>query len=89
MPIDQVKMAENAGATIFGPVVNTNTNETLPWNLARTVTYMKACGEVAQIPIHPNMGMGVGGVTVNDHPPMDIVSRSSKAIVEICRLDGL
>ena len=50
---------------------------------------MKACGEVASIPIHPNMGMGVGGVTVNDPPPVDIVSRSSKAMVEICRLDGL
>ena len=88
-PHQQVKMAEAAGATIFGPVINTNTNESAPWNLARTVTYTKACGEVAQIPIHANMGMGVGGVTVNDHPPMDIVSRSSKAIVEICRLDGL
>ncbi len=30
-----------------------------------------------------------GGVTVADHPPVDIVSRSSKAMVEICRLDGL
>jgi dimethylamine---corrinoid protein Co-methyltransferase len=88
-PHEQVKMAEAAGATIFGPVVNTNTSESAPWNLARTITFTKACGEVAQIPIHANMGMGVGGVTVNDHPPMDIVSRSSKAIVEICRLDGL
>jgi dimethylamine--corrinoid protein Co-methyltransferase len=88
-PHQQVKMAEAAGVTIFGPVINTNTNESAPWNLARTITYTKACGEVTQIPMHPNMGMGVGGVTVNDHPPMDIVSRSSKAIVEICRLDGL
>lgn len=86
---DQVKLAEKAGATIFGPVVNTDTDETLPWNLARAVTFMKACGEVAQIPIHPNMGMGVGAVTVNDHPPVDAVSRASKAMVEICRLDGL
>ena len=86
---DQVKLAEKAGATIFGPVVNTDTDETLPWNLARAVTFMKACGEVAEIPIHPNMGMGVGAVTVNDHPPVDAVSRASKAMVEICRLDGL
>lgn len=88
-PHQQVKLAQQAGATIFGPVVNTNTSESAPWNLARTVTFTKACGKVAEIPIHPNMGMGVGGVTVNDHPPMDIVSRSSKGIVEICRLDGL
>jgi dimethylamine--corrinoid protein Co-methyltransferase len=50
---------------------------------------MKACGEVAKIPIHPNMGMGVGAVPVNDQPPVDAVSRASKAMVEICRLDGL
>lgn len=86
---DQVKMAEKAGATIFGPVVNTNTTETTPWNLARAITYMKACGEVSKIPIHPNMGMGVGAVTVNDHPPVDTVSRASTAMTTICRLDGL
>lgn len=86
---DQVKLAEKAGATIFGPVVNTNTTESSPWNSARAITFMKACGETASIPIHPNMGMGVGGVPVNDHPPIDMVSRMSKAMVEICRLDGL
>ena len=86
---DQVKLAEQAGVTMFGPVVNTNTSESSPWNLARAITFMKACGETATIPIHPNMGMGVGAVTVNDHPPVDIVSRSSKAMVELVRLDGL
>ncbi len=86
---DQVKLAEQAGVTIFGPVVNTNTSESSPWNLARAITFMKACGETTTIPIHPNMGMGVGAVTVNDHPPIDIVSRSSKAMTELVRLDGL
>ncbi len=86
---DQVKLAEKAGVTIFGPVVNTNTTESAPWNAARAITFTKACGEAAEIPIHPNMGMGVGGVPVNDHPPIDTVSRMSKAMVEICRLDGL
>ena len=32
-PHDQVKVAEKAGVTIFGPVVNTNTNESAPWNV--------------------------------------------------------
>lgn len=86
---DQVKLAQKAGATIFGPVVNTNTTETTPWNLARAVTFIKACGEVAEIPIHPNMGMGVGAVPVNDHPPIDAVSRASAAMTTLCRLDGL
>ncbi len=88
-PQDQVKLAKQAGATIFGPVVNTNTTESTPWNLARAITFMKACGEVAEIPIHPNMGMGVGAVPVNDHPPIDMVSRCSAAMTTLVRLDGL
>jgi dimethylamine--corrinoid protein Co-methyltransferase len=86
---EQVKVAEKAGVTIFGPVANTNTNQSCPWNLARAITFMKACCEVANIPIHVNMGMGVGGMTLTDHPPLDTASRASKAMVEICRLDGL
>jgi dimethylamine---corrinoid protein Co-methyltransferase len=88
-PHDQLKLAQKAGVTIFGPVVNTNTTQSSPWNVARATTFIKAAGEIATIPIHPNMGMGVGAVPVNDHPPIDIVSRASKAMVEICRLDGL
>jgi dimethylamine--corrinoid protein Co-methyltransferase len=88
-PHDQVKLAQKAGVTIFGPVVNTNTNRTIPWNLSRAVTFMKACVQSSNIPIHVNMGMGVGAVTVTDHPPIDVVSRASKAMVEITRLDGL
>jgi dimethylamine--corrinoid protein Co-methyltransferase len=88
-PHQQVKLAEKAGVTIFGPVVNTNASRSCPWNLARALTFMKACCEVAKIPIHVNMGMGVSSVTVTDHPPIDIVSRASTAMVEICRLDGL
>jgi dimethylamine--corrinoid protein Co-methyltransferase len=88
-PHDQLKLAEKAGVTIFGPVVNTNTTESSPWNVARATTFIKAAGEIAGIPLHPNMGMGVGGVPVCDHPPIDIVSRASKAMIEMCRLDGL
>lgn len=88
-PHQMVKVVEKAGGTIFGPVCNTDTNMTSPWNVSKAVTLMKACGEVAEIPIHVNMGMGVGAVPVSDFPPIDIVSRASKAMVEICRLDGL
>lgn len=88
-PHDQVKLAEKAGFTIFGPVVNIKTSRSTHWNLSRAITFTKACCEVANIPVHANMGMGVGGVPMNAHPPIDIVSRASKAMVEICRLDGL
>ena len=88
-PADQVKLAEKAGAAMFGPVVNTNTNESTPWNLARTIALTKPCSEVAKIPLHPNMGMGVGAIPVTDYPPVDVVSRCSKAMVELCKIDGL
>jgi len=88
-PHQQVKLAEEAGVTIFGPVCNVNSNKSAPWDIARAITFMKACCEEARIPVHVDMGMGVGGVTLHDHPPIDIVSRASKAMVEICRLDGL
>ena len=82
-------LAQKAGVNIFGTVMNTNTTESTPWNLARAVTFTKACSDITEIPIHTNIGMGVGGVTVHDHPPIDVTSRASKALVEICNLDGL
>ena len=59
---DQVRMAQKAGATIFGPVCNTRTNKTAPWNTSYAITYTKACCDIADIPIHVNMGMGVGAM---------------------------
>ena len=88
-PLEQMKLCEEAGVRMFGPVVNTVTGKSTPWNLSRACTFIKPVSEQAKIPIHPNMGMGVGAVPVNDHPPADVVSRCSKAMVEVCRLDGL
>ncbi len=85
----QVKLVEKAGGDIFGPVVNTKPSKTMAWNLARAVTFVKACVEESTIPIHVNMGMGVGGSPVFETPPMDSVSRASKAMVEIAKVDGL
>jgi dimethylamine--corrinoid protein Co-methyltransferase len=88
-PHDQVKLAQKAGATIFGPAINVIPSKSLPFNLARSLTYTKACSEVSEIPIHANLGMGVGGVPMAISPPVDALARASKAHVEICRLDGL
>jgi len=88
-PHDQVKLVEEAGAHIFGAVVNTNTTKSFPWNLARSVTFSKACTEAANIPVHGNMGMGVGALPLCEAQPPEIVSQASKAMVEIARLDGL
>lgn len=85
----QVRLVEKAGADIFGPVVNTKPSKTMAWNLARAVTFVKACVEVSNIPIHVNMGMGVGGSPLFETPPIDSVSRGSKAMVEIAKVDGL
>lgn len=88
-PHEQVKLAEKAGATIFGPAVNTVTNKSIPENIARAVTFIKACVGASEMPVHANMGMGVGAVPMCDILPMDAVSMASRAMVEITRLDGL
>ncbi len=88
-PHKQVKLAEKAGASIFGPVVNTNCNMTFPWNIARVCTFIKACTDAAEIPIHANAGMGVCGIPMCENLPGDIVSRVDKALVEIGKIDGL
>jgi len=88
-PHQQMKVCEKAGAAIFGPVVNTNTKKSVPWNLGRALTFVKACTEDAQIPIHPNVGMGVGGVPMFETPAVDIVTRVSAAMIEVGRADGL
>jgi dimethylamine--corrinoid protein Co-methyltransferase len=88
-PQDQVRMAEKAGATIFGPAINIVTSGSLPWNIARSVTFTKACSAVSSIPVHANLGMGVCGIPLALTVPVDALSRASKAHVEICRLDGL
>ncbi len=88
-PHDQVRVAQEAGVDIFGPAINTATNRSIPWNVARAVTFTKACVAAAEIPVHGNMGMGVGGLPVCDPAPVDAVSLASKAMVELTRLDGL
>ena len=88
-PHKQIELAEKAGATIFGPAVNINTDRSCAWNEARAITFVKACVEASHIPVHANMGMGLCGIPMADCPPVDAVSRASKAMVEITRLDGL
>ena len=88
-PHQQMKLAEKAGAAIFGPVVNNNSRKSCAWNVARAVTFVKACTEEATIPIHPNVGNGVGGVPMFEVSPIDMVTRASAAMIEIGRADGL
>jgi len=88
-PHQQVKVAEKAGATIFGAAVNTNSSMSFPWNIARVCTFIKACTEAASIPVHVDVGMGVGAIPLNNVPPTDAVTRADKAIIEIGKADGL
>ena len=88
-PHQQVKLAEKAGATIFGPVVNNISKKSFAYNLARAVTFCKACVEASSIPVHPNVGLGVGGVTTVEVLPVDVVSRVSVAMAEVGKADGL
>lgn len=88
-PHQQVKLAAAAGATVFGPAVNVNSTKSLPWNLARTLTLTKPCCEESTIPVHMNVGMGVGGVPMAVRAPVDAVSRAARACVDILKVDGL
>jgi len=88
-PHKQLELAEKVGVRIFGPAINIVTTQSLPWNVARSVTFVKACVEKAKIPIHACMGMGVCGVPLTLSVPVDALTRASKAMVDITRLDGL
>lgn len=88
-PHQQVKLIAKAGADTFGPVVNTNTSKSSPWNLARAVTFVKEAVKESPIPCIVDMGMGVGGIPMFETPPIDAVSRASKAMVEIAHVDGI
>ncbi len=88
-PREQLLLAQQAGATMFGPVVNVNTGKSCAWNVARAICLVKPCTEVAEIPVHMNAGMGVGAVPMFVHPPGDAVCRAAKAFVDLLRLDGL
>ena len=88
-PHQQMKLVEQAGAAIFGPVVNNNSRKSCAWNVARAVTFVKACTAEATIPIHPNVGNGVGGVPMFEVSPLDMVSRASAAMIEVGKADGL
>jgi dimethylamine--corrinoid protein Co-methyltransferase len=88
-PHQQARLAEKAGANVFGPVVNTNCGKSLAWNIARAVAITKQCAKASGIPVHPNMGMGVGGIPMCETPPVEAASRASKAMVEIAGADGI
>jgi dimethylamine--corrinoid protein Co-methyltransferase len=88
-PAGQCRVAQEAGATVFGPAVTVNTSRTVAWNVARALTFMKPCMDVARIPVHANVGMGVGGVPMFETPAVDAVTRASAAMIEIARCDGL
>jgi len=88
-PHKQIEICEKAGATIFGAVVNTNSSKSFPWNIARVCTLLKECSKVANIPVHANVGMGVCGIPLTENIPPDVASRTDKALIEICNLDGL
>jgi len=88
-PEGQLRVVREAGATVYGPAVNVNTSRSVAWNTARALTWVKPCMAVADIPVHMNVGMGVGGIPMHAFAPVDAVSRASRACVDILRLDGL
>ncbi len=88
-PHDQAKVAESAGASIYGVAINISTNRSSAYNISRAVTFVKAAVAAVAIPVHVNVGMGVGGVPMLEAPAIDAVTRASKSLVQIGKADGL
>ncbi len=88
-PAEQAKMAELSGANVFGAVVNTNSSKSFPWNVARATTIIKKCTSEANIPVHANLGMGVGGIPICEVVPTDTVGRAGKILIELAHIDGV
>lgn len=88
-PAQQVKSVAAAGVHSFGPVVNTNSSKSFPWNLSRALTFVQEASRAATIPILPNVGMGVCGIPLTTTCPTDCSTRTAKAMMEIGKADGL
>jgi len=88
-PPEQARIAEAAGASVYGVAIGTNTSQSVAWNIARAVTFVRGAVAAVDIPVHANVGMGVGGVPMMEAPPIDSVTRASKSLVQIGGLDGL
>ena len=67
----------------------TNSSRSFAWNVARSAVIVKECEKGSNIPVHVNLGMGVGGIPMCELPPTDIVGRSGKILVEIANVDGI
>ena len=82
-PKEQLLLAQQAGATMFGPVVNVNTGKSCAWNVARAVALVKPCMEVATIPV---LGKGVlMTVAIYAEAADAIVNSDRAAAVAGCR----
>lgn len=88
-PAKQVQSVAAAGVHSYGPVVNTNSSKSFAWNLSRSLTHVREATRVATIPILPNVGMGVCGIPLTTTCPTDCSTRTSKAMLEIGKADGL
>jgi len=88
-PHEQGKLLEEAGASIFGPTVNTRVGKSFPWNVGFSVTFVKRCVEEVTIPIHVNMGMGVCGIPMVETIPVECASRVGKTMITVANVDGI
>jgi len=86
---EQGKLVAEAGASIFGPTVNTRVGKSFPWNVGYSVTMVKKCVEEVPIPIHVNMGMGVCGIPMVETVPVECASRAARAMVTVANVDGI
>ena len=88
-PHEQGKLVQEAGASIFGPSVNTRVGKSFPWNVAFSTTFVKECTRQVSIPIHVNLGMGVCGIPMVETVPVECASRAAKTMISVADVDGI
>ena len=88
-PREQLLLAQKAGATMFGPGRQHQHGQVARLEHGPRHRPDQALMEVAAVPVHPNAGMGVGGVPMFVHLPSDAVCRAAESFVELLHVDGL
>jgi len=88
-PHEQGKLVQKAGASIFGPSINTRIGKSFPWNVAFSATIVKECRRQVSIPIHVNLGMGVCGIPMVETVPVECASRAAKTMISVADVDGI
>ena len=88
-PREQLLLAQEAGATMFGPAVNINTGKSCAWNIARAIAIVKPCMRGSDDPGAHERRDGRRRRCRRAVPARPTPSRrAAKSCVELLQVDG-